>query len=172
MAKLNRLKNIGIARMANAIPSFKDYLTSSYIPPLSEDIPWTPVKNPLNSSKVALITTAGVHHSGQKPFNMDDPDGDPTCRIIEPATIESDHSITHDYYDHRDADKDINIIMPITRLNDLVAEKRIGRVARQHFSFMGHIKNSTIDSLLKHHTPEVIDFLLQDQVDAVLLTPG
>ena len=172
MTKLKRLKNKGIARLANALPSFKDYLTDLYIPPQSKNVPWTPVKKSLDSTRIALITTAGLHHSGQKPFNMDDPDGDPTYRIIEPTTIETDHSITHDYFDHRDAEKDINIIMPITRLDELVAEKKIGSAARQHFSFMGHIKNSSIDSLLKRYSPEVIDFLIQDHVDAVLLTPG
>jgi len=58
------------------------------------------------------------------------------------------------------------------RLNQMVADNKVGSTAKQHFSFMGHIKNSSIDMLLQHHVPEVIDLLLQDQVDAVLLTPG
>ena len=172
MSKLKRLKNIGVARLANAIPSFKDYLTDVYLPPQSKDVPWSPVKKSLKSAKIALITTAGLHHASQKPFNMDDPDGDPSYRIIEPATIEADHTITHDYYDHRDAEKDINIIMPITRLNEMVADKKVGSAAGQHFSFMGHIKNSHIDTLLKRYVPEMFAILTQDQVDAVLLTPG
>ncbi len=96
MTKLNRLKNIGIARVANAIPQFKDYLTDLYIPPQSNDVPWTPVKKPLDSTRIALVSTAGLHHSGQKPFNMNDPNGDPSYRIIDSATIESDHTLTHD----------------------------------------------------------------------------
>ena len=58
------------------------------------------------------------------------------------------------------------------RLNQMVADNKVGSTAKQHFSFMGHIKNRSIDILLQHHVPEVIDLLLQDQVDAVLLTPG
>jgi len=172
MSKLNRLKNRGIARLANALPPFKDYLTASYIPPQSQDIPWTPIKKSLSVARIALITTGGLHHLTQKPFSMDEPNGDPTYRIIEPVKIENDYTITHDYYDHRDAEKDINIILPVTRLSEMVADNKVGSAASQHFSFMGHIKNSSIDILLKRYIPEVIDLLLQDQVDAVLLTPG
>ncbi len=172
MSKLLRLKNKGIARLANAIPSFKDYLTATHTPPQSEDTPWTPIKKSLNSIRIALITTGGLHHATQKPFSMDDPDGDPSFRVLDSATIETDYIITHDYYDHRDAEKDINIIMPITRLNELEADNKVGSVARQHFSFMGHIKNSHIDTLLNRYVPEVIALLMQDRVDAVLLTPG
>lgn len=103
---------------------------------------------------------------------MDDPDGDPSYRVLDSASIETDCIITHDFYDHRDADKDINIMLPVARLKQLVALKKVGGEARQHFSFMGHIKNSHLDALLERHVPEVVELLKQDQVDAVLLTPG
>ena len=103
MKKLNQLKNIGIARLANSIPAFADLLTASYTPPKSEDIPWAPIKKPLHESKIALITTAGIHHVDQKPFNMNDPAGDPTYHMIDTKITEEEYVITHDYYDHRDA---------------------------------------------------------------------
>ena len=80
MKKLIRLKNKFIARLAYSIPAFAEFLTASYTPQKSRDIPWTPIKKPLAESKIALVTTAGVHHGHQKPFNMQDSTGDSTYR--------------------------------------------------------------------------------------------
>jgi D-proline reductase (dithiol) PrdB len=172
MKKINQLKNRGIARLAGLIPVFAKLVTASYTPPESEDVPWTPVKKPLAESKIALVTTAGIHHVGQKPFNMDDPAGDPTYRMIDTKTIAEDYVITHDYYDHRDADKDLNIIFPVTRLKEMAVKGIVGGIAGHHFSFMGHIKGAHLNSLREKYAPEVAARFIQDHVDAVLLTPG
>lgn len=172
MKKLYRLKNRIISRFASSIPSFAKYLTASYTPQTSEDIPWSPIKKSLAESKIALVTTAGVHHTYQEPFNMNDPIGDPTYRKIDAQTIEDDYLITHDYYDHRDADKDLNIVFPVARLKEMATEGIVGSVARHHFSFMGHIKDSHLDNLLETYAPQVAKCLVQDQIDGVLLTPG
>jgi D-proline reductase (dithiol) PrdB len=172
MNKLIRLKNKGIARLAGSIPAFAEYLTASYTPRESVDIPWTAVKKPLAESRIALVTTAGVHHDYQEPFNMQDPAGDPTFRTIQTQTIEEDYVITHDYYDHRDADKDLNIIVPVTRLKEMVAAGVVGSIARQQVSFMGHIKGAHLDDLMYTYAPQAAAILARDCVDAVLLTPG
>ena len=113
MLKLNRLKNRSIARLANSFPVIAKQLEDSFVPLESKDIPWTPVRTALDKSKIALVTTSGIHHGYQEPFNMDGSTGDPSYRILDINTIEEDYMITHDYYDHRDADKDLNIIFPI-----------------------------------------------------------
>ena len=172
MNKINRLKNKGIARLAGSIPALAEYLTASYTPQASKDVPWSPIKKPLVESKIALVTTAGIHHPYQEPFDMDDPSGDSTYRIIDTQTIEDDYLITHDYYDHRDADKDLNIVYPVTRLKEMAAGGIVGSVARYHFSFMGHIRDSHLDNLLETYAPQVTNRLVQDQIDGVLLTPG
>jgi D-proline reductase (dithiol) PrdB len=172
MINLNRLKNKGIARLAHSIPAFAEFLTAFYTPPESGDIPWTPIKKPLHKSKIALVTTAGIHHVDQKPFSMKDSTGDSTYRMIDAETIAEDYVITHDYYDHRDADKDLNIIFPVTRLKEMTAKGIVGSIARYHFSFMGHIKGAHLDSLLEKYAPEMASRFVQDHVDAVLLTPG
>jgi len=68
--------------------------------------------------------------------------------------------------------KDLNIVFPVARLKEMAAEGFVGSVARRHFSFMGHIKDSHLDNLLETHAPQVANHLVQDHVDAVLLTPG
>ena len=172
MKKLIRLKNKFIARLAYSNPAFAEFLTASYTPQKSKDIPWTPIKKPLTESKIALVTTAGIHHGYQKPFNMQDPTGDSTYRMIDTETIAQDYLITHDYYDHRDADKDLNIVFPVARLKEMAADGIVGSVAGHHVSFMGHIKDAHLESLIEKYAPEVAARFVQDHVDAVLLTPG
>jgi D-proline reductase (dithiol) PrdB len=83
-----------------------------------------------------------------------------------------DLMITHNYYDHQDADQDINVVFPIKRLKEFEAEGMIGQVAPRHFSFMGHILGHHIESLVNRTGPEVAKMLKADGVDAVFLTPA
>ena len=172
MKIFRRLKNKFISRASSSLPALAKHLIASYAPLEFADTPWTQVKKPLAASKIALVTTAGIHHRYQKPFNMDDPAGDPTFRMIDTKTIEEDYTITHDYYDHRDADKDLNIVFPLTRLKEMAAAGVIGSVADRHFSFMGHIAGPHIEELIQKSAPEVAVAFVNDHVDAVLLTPG
>ena len=67
-------------------------------------------------STIALVTTAGVHLKSQEPFNMEDPDGDPSFRAIPSDVRKEDLTITHKYYDHSAADRDINVVLPLDRI--------------------------------------------------------
>lgn len=169
---LTRLKNRAIAKIITRFPSLSRRLVDSYHPWESEDIPWTPVSKPLEESVVAMVTTAGVHHKDQKPFDMKDPNGDPTYRIIDGKRPVTSLMITHDYYDHSDADRDINIVLPLERLGEMASAGKIGAVAEQHYSFMGHIDGPHISTLIEETGTEVAHFLKEEGADAVLLTPG
>ena len=171
-AGIRRIIHQGIARVASFWPYLSQKLISSYQPLTYENSPWTQVTKPLIESKVALVTTAGLHHRDQPAFNMADPYGDPSYRILDAVRIENDFMITHDYYDHRDADKDINIVFPITRLKEMAAAGCIGALAERHISFMGHIDGHHIDTLINQTAPKVVSILKADEVDVVLLTPA
>jgi D-proline reductase (dithiol) PrdB len=134
--------------------------------------PWTPLPRPLSACTIALVTTAGVHRCDDEPFDMVDKEGDPTYRVIPENTPRDHLCITHDYYDHRDADKDINIVLPLDRLRELANEKVIGKVASFHYSFMGHIDGRHVARLLTETAPAVARRLKQERVDAVVLTPA
>ncbi len=108
----------------------------------------------------------------QEPFNMDDPDGDLTYREIDGKKPLTSLMITHDYYDHADADKDMNIVFPIERIREFEKHGIIGKVADIHYSFMGHIDGKYIITLINRVAPEVAKKLKADNVDIVLLTPG
>lgn len=136
------------------------------------ETPWTPLKKPLKDCRIAIVTTAGVHHKDQKPFNMKNPDGDPSYRVIDAARSLTDLMITHDYYDHSDADRDINIVFPIERLREFEKEGIIGMVSDTHYGFMGHIDGRLIHTLLKKSAPDAANKLRADEIDIVILTPG
>lgn len=133
--------------------------------------PWTPLKKKIDTSRMALITTGGVHITSQKPFDMLNPSGDASCREIPAETPVDQLNISHNYYDHSDADRDVNIIFPLERLSRLVELGEIGSVNRRHFSFMGHITGDLIEVLVSQTVPRVVSALIEDAVDAVLLTP-
>ena len=136
------------------------------------DTPWAPLKKTITASRIALITTGGVHLRSQKPFDMLNPSGDASYREIPfDAPAEQLH-ISHNHYDHSDADRDINIIFPLQHLQRLAELGEIGSVNRRHFSLMGHISGDLIEVLIKETVPGIIAALGKDAVDAVLLTPA
>jgi len=122
--------------------------------------------------KLALVTTAGVHLKSDKPFDMSDSSGDPTFRVIPSDADVSDLAITHDYYDHTDADKDVNIVFPMERARELAAEGVIGALAARSYGFMGHIEEKHIDTLVNKEAPRALAMLKEDGADVALLTPG
>jgi len=160
------------ARLLTRYPLLAKGFLSRNQPLESIGIPWTPLEKPLSECTVALVTTAGVHLRGQMPYDMSDPDGDPSFREISSETPAAGLMITHDYYDHKDAERDINIVFPVALLQELASEKVIGAVARVHYSFMGHIKGPHIRTLMEVTAPEVAERLAGQGIDCVLLTPG
>lgn len=137
----------------------------------SEDMPFTRLHKPLHSCRLAFVTTGGVHLRTQAPFNMHDSRGDPGFRAI-PATTQAEQlMITHDYYDHRDAEQDMNILFPLALGRELL-ERAIIEGLGSSYGFMGHIEPPHVTTLLRRTAPEVAQQLRQEQVDAVLLTPA
>ncbi|PNU20463.1 hypothetical protein C2E25_07010 [Geothermobacter hydrogeniphilus] len=173
MSSLQRLKNRLIARLITRFPRLAKGFIDNYRPWESEgEIPWTAVSKPLRDCRLALVTTAGVHHPDQPPFDMRDSDGDPSWRELTGETLPGAYRITHDYYDHSDAEKDLNIVLPLERLQELVDEKLLGSLNRRHFGFMGHIDGRHIPALIEKSAREVAGKLCADKVDLVLLTPA
>jgi D-proline reductase (dithiol) PrdB len=172
MTMMRRIKNRALARAVTRHKALSRVFTDAYKPLEFDDIPWTLPGKPLCDSKVAIITTAGLHHREQMPFNMQDTDGDPTFRVIDATRPLEDIMITHDYYDHRDADKDINVVFPVERLRELEKEGLVGEVSPLNIGFMGHVTGPHIKALIRETAPEAARLLRDEGVDAVLLTPG
>src|SRR5512143_2450309 len=161
----SRFKNRFIAKLLVRFPFLAQRFVAAYQPPESGEIPWTPVTKELNKSTVALVTTAGVHHRDQKPFDMQDPNGDPSFRVIDVTKPFVDLMITHDYYDHADADKDINIVFPVDRLREFEQEGLIGKMADTHYGSLGHILGHHLPTLTSTTAPEIALLLKAADVD-------
>ena len=124
-------------------------------------------EKPLSESRLALVTTGGVHLPGQPRFDIDDFAGDCSYREISAGAEEL--TWTHAY--HRpDEGSDLNAVFPLWTLRELAKERVVGELNHRHFSFMGAIHDPT--RLVEETAPEVAARLVKDRVEAVLLTPS
>jgi D-proline reductase (dithiol) PrdB len=132
-----------------------------------DDAPFTRPRKPLSESRVGIVTTAGLHLRGDKPFFS----GDQTYRVIPSDTPASQIVQSHSSigFDRTAFMRDVNISLPIDRLRELEAQGTIGSVASELFSFMGAAR--TPRTMERETGPEVARRLLADGVDVVLLTP-
>ncbi len=169
---MGRFKNRLVARLLTRFPGLLRRSAEKVEKIEVGPTPWTPFTKDLSGARVALVTTAGVHLATQPPFDMEDPDGDPSFRELPSDTPKKDYRITHDYYDHTDAEKDINIVFPVDRLSEMAEAGAIGSLAPVNFGFMGHILGRHVKTLVEKTAPEVAGMLRAEAVDAVLLTPG
>ena len=90
---------------------------------------------PMKEHRVALVSTAGLHLRGDRPFGLGDADhrlipGDaPANRLV------MSHISTN--FDRTGYLQDLNVVFPLERLNDLARNDEIRIVAEYHTSFMG-----------------------------------
>ena len=131
--------------------------------------PWTALAAPLAASRVALVSTCGVHLAAQPPFDLAVRGGDPSFRELPADLDPADVAISHGHYDEAAARRDLNCVFPLQRLHELAAEGAIGAVAPRHYAFRGAIARPA--RLIRDTAPEVARRLKADAVDVVLLVP-
>ena len=122
----------------------------------------------LSERRVAIVTTAGLHLRGVRPFGQGDLRGD--CRVI-PGDVSAADVVMSQFstnFDRSGFQQDLNVVFPIDRLRELAQDGHIGSVADFHYSFMG--AGSPV-SRMESKAREVAGLLKKDKVDAVLLTP-
>ena len=161
-----------IAKVLNHFPSLAEKLTTRVVKSVASELPakpWQPIEKDPFGAKLMLITTGGVHTPEQPPFDMSDSRGDTSFRWI-PRT-QSELRITHDYYDHADADADINCLFPLPLANRLSERGLIGSLTSRHASFMGHIEDALVPDFLNKRLPD-FRAQLEDRPDLVVLSPA
>jgi len=139
------------------------------------EIPWTPLSKPLADCTVALITSGGIALKSDRPFDQNGERknpwwGDPSFRIIPIGTRTDEIRVYHLHIDPELAERDLNSLLPIQRLEELVQMRKVGRAAPSHFSFMGYILDPS--ELLQKSVRAIIDHLKKDAVDVVVLVPA
>ena len=136
-----------------------------------DPVPWAPLKKPLEQSRIALISSAGLVAPGQEPFDDSIRGGDFSFREIPADTDVFSLKDTHrsDLYDHAGLRQDPNLAFPLDRLRELVESGRIGSLNHRHLSFMGSI--TAPGRLIKKTAPPAARKMAEDGVDIALLAP-
>jgi D-proline reductase (dithiol) PrdB len=132
--------------------------------PTFDTAPWV-VGPPLNEQKVALISTAGLHRRGDRPFSQ----GASDYRLITADTPSAELVMSHisTNFDRTGFQQDWNVVFPLDRLRELAEAGEIGHVARYHYSFMG----ATDPEALEPRARELGQIMRVEGVDSVLLVP-
>ena len=140
-----------------------------YEPPKNSAAPGVPGVD-LSQSRLMFITSAGGYIRGrQEPFDAANPTGDYTIRLFRPDTPFSSLAYAHDHYDHAAIDQDPQVALPLPRLQELVAQGRIGSLSPSVVSFMGYQPDviRTLDEMI----PEIVQVAEIEKPQAALLAP-
>jgi D-proline reductase (dithiol) PrdB len=124
--------------------------------------PWT-APRPLAQTRVAIVSTAGLHRHDDMPFRG----GAGDYRIIPGDISLADLRLSHvsTNFDRLGFQQDVNTVFPLDRLRELARDGVIGSVAKYHYSFMG----ATPPAGMEANARELAGVLKGDKVDTVLL---
>lgn len=137
-------------------------------------VDWWPgarLVRPLSGTKLALISTAGLHLPDQPAFDPAIKGGDASFRELTNHVEVQQLRIAHrsSAFDQTGALKDRNLVFPLDRFRELVGRREVGSLNHRHFSFMGSI--TAPGRLISDTAPQVAAKLRADEVDAVFLVP-
>ena len=144
--------------------------------PQPEEIPWAPLRKPVSQCRFALVTTAGLYIKDAQPsFDVErerrEPAwGDPTYRVIPSDVRQEQIGVTHLHINTEDLVQDMNIVLPLRRFEELAEAGEVGALAPHHYTFMGYQQPGALE-WQERYAPEVAQRMIEEEVDAALLTP-
>ncbi|XOV86960.1 MAG: glycine/sarcosine/betaine reductase selenoprotein B family protein [Pseudomonadota bacterium] len=143
----------------------REHLISKNLPPLGPPV-WTAPTKALREMRFALVTTAGLHYRDDPAFEFADATFRPIDGQEDPDDLVMSHSSVN--FDRTGFTEDVNLVFPLGRFRELLAEGVIGGLADVHYSFMGA---GLPPAAYENSASLVAGLLKQDKVDAVFLTP-
>ena len=152
-----------MARIEDIYQPTRDAIVNLPIPELPGS-PWVEPR-PLAQSKVAMLTSAALHHRDEPRFAAGTAEFRVLPSTLEPADMLMSHISIN--FDRTGFQRDINVAYPIDRLNELAEEGVIGSVADKHYSVMG----STDPATMSETAERLAEQLQADGVDTLLLCP-
>ncbi len=137
-------------------------------------IPWTPLPCALSNATIALVSTAALSTKGDPPFDTEGERanpwwGDPSYRIIPHTATARDVVASHLHIENAYLLEDLDVALPLRRLDDLVRDGLVGRAAPSHYSFQGYLLDPT--EFLARSVPAMIEQMKREAVDAVVFVP-
>ncbi len=157
--------------MSDLLENVNNFIRKKYPPfdfTVMHDTPINPLTKPLNECKLALVTTGGLHLKTDAPFDTKSIEGDCSYRMLPNSIKHEDIMVTHESYDHRFIDEDLNCVFPIDRMREFQSEGKIKSLSEEHYSFMGHIYET---APLIENSKKVGQRLKELGVDIAFLTP-
>jgi D-proline reductase (dithiol) PrdB len=103
-----------------------------------DTVPLARPARPLSEARLTLISSSGVQPRGTLPFDVAHPVGDYTFRRVPSGSRPGDLEIHQLKYPTDGAMRDLNVVYPITRLQEMVAEGTIGGLTENFCSFIGY----------------------------------
>lgn len=119
---------------------------------------------PLNRRTVALVSSAGLSQPGQEPFGI----GATDLRVLDDGRPEGwlmSHVSVN--YDRTGFQRDVNVVFPLDRLEEMRRDGEIGAIAPRHYSVMG----ATDPREMAGSRDAIAAGLRRDGADAVVLLP-
>lgn len=110
---------------------------AEYVFQQDDPTPWALPRHALRECTAALVTTAGLRLKTQHEFAADRATGSADYREISIYTRASSLAFDFTNYDPREAERDLNVLVPVDRMRELVDERRIGGVQETFYSFYG-----------------------------------
>ena len=138
---------------------------------------WADFDKPLTDARIGLLSSAGMFLAeAQEPFDVErerrEPTwGDPTLRIMPNDVIQSQIDATHLHINTADVLTDMNVALPIDRLNELADERLIGSASPEHFSVMG-FQQEGAEVWRSATGPEIASRCHAADIDALILAPA
>jgi alkylation response protein AidB-like acyl-CoA dehydrogenase len=90
--------------------------------------------------------------------------------VIPLGTTEKDARLYHMHIDPRFGESDLDVVLPMRRLEELSREGVVGRPAPTHYSTMGYILEPS--ELVEKTAPAIAERMLAERVDAAALVPA
>jgi len=138
---------------------------------------WAEFDMPLADARIGLLSSAGVFLADeQQPFDVErerrEPTwGDPTLRIIPNDVVQSQVDATHLHINTADLLTDLDVALPIQRLDELVNRGEVGSASPEHFSVMGFQQDGA--EVWRTTTgPEIAARCHAVDIDALILAPA
>ncbi len=135
-----------------------------------DTVPLAQLQRPVSESRLTFVSSAGVQPRGTLPFDVVHPVGDYTFRRVPSQSRPSDLEIHQIKYPTTGANRDLNVIFPIERLQELAEEGVIGALTPNLFSFIGY--NMDPERLERTLAEDIAEAVVQDGAEAALLAPA
>ena len=119
----------------------------------------------LSKAKVAVVTSASLHHVDQDDF---DP-ADEGFRVLDNRKRDFQSGHWSPNFDSTGFAVDFNTVIPLDRLDELERDGKIGKVSDVHLSYAGN--QFDLSAIRMDSGPAGAKLLKEAGVDVVLLTP-